>query len=103
MLLIDDNDVIQEVKFTGSGCAISVASASMMTDEIIGKKVQEVEKIIEEVLGTMRGENEVESLDEHGDLVALKGVIKFPVRVKCATLAWHAVKDGLKKNKKERE
>ena len=57
-----------------------------MTDEIKGKKVQEVKKIIEDVLGTMRGENEPGNLDDHGDLVALKGVIKFPVRVKCATL-----------------
>lgn len=103
MLLIDKDDIIQDVKFTGSGCAISVASASMMTDEIKGKKVQEVKKIIEDVLGTMRGGNEVDNLDNHGDLVALKGVVKFPVRVKCATLAWHAVKDGLKKNEKEKE
>jgi nitrogen fixation NifU-like protein len=103
MLLIDENDIVQDVKFTGSGCAISVASASMMTDEIKGKKVQEVKAIIENVLGAMRGENDVENLDQHGDLVALKGVIKFPVRVKCATLAWHAVKNGLEKNKKEKE
>ena len=103
MLLIDENDIIQDVKFTGSGCAISVASASIMTDEIKGKKVQEVKKIIEDVLGTMRGENEPGNLDDHGDLVALKGVIKFPVRVKCATLAWHAVKDGLKKDEKDKE
>ena len=74
-----------------------------MTDEIKGKKVQDVKKIIEDVLGTMRGEKQVDNLDEHGDLVALKGVVKFPVRVKCATLAWHAVKDGLKKNEKEKE
>jgi len=102
MLVIDENDIIQDVKFTGSGCAISMASASMMTDEIQGKKVQDVREIIEDVLGAMRGEKQVDSLDEHGDLVALKGVIKFPVRVKCATLAWHAVKDGITKCEQEK-
>ena len=103
MLLIDDNDIVQDVKFTGSGCAISVASASMMTEEIKGKNVQDVKNIIEDVLGTMRGDNELDHLDNHGDLIALKGVIKFPVRVKCATLAWHAVKDGLEKNKENKK
>ena len=97
MILIDDKGLVNEVKFTGSGCAISVASASIMTDEIKGKPVEEVKTIIEEVLGAMRGEKEPETLNTHGDLAALKGVIKFPIRVKCATLAWHAVKDALKK------
>jgi nitrogen fixation NifU-like protein len=99
MILIDDKGLVKEVKFTGSGCAISVASASMMTDEIKGKPVEEVKAIIEEVIGTMRGEKDPETLNTHGDLAALKGVVKFPVRVKCATLAWHAVKDALEKSK----
>ncbi len=101
MLYVDEKDIVQEVKFTGSGCAISVASASMMTEEIKGKHVAEAGKIIEEVLETMRGEKEPGILEDYGDLVALKGVIKFPVRVKCATLAWHAVKDALEKRKKD--
>jgi nitrogen fixation NifU-like protein len=100
MIRVDDQDRVQEVKFTGSGCAISVASASIMTDEIKGKPVEEVKKIIEEVLGTMRGEKDPEILETHGDLAVLKGVIKYPVRVKCATLAWHAVRDALKKVEK---
>jgi nitrogen fixation NifU-like protein len=99
MILIDDKGLVKEVKFTGSGCAISVASASMMTDEIKGKPVEEVKAIIEEVIGTMRGEKDPETLNAHGDLAALKGVVKFPIRVKCATLAWHAVKDALEKSK----
>jgi nitrogen fixation NifU-like protein len=97
MILVDEKGMVDEIKFTGSGCAISVASASIMTDEIKGKSVEEVKRIIEEVLGAMRGEKEPETLNTHGDLAALKGVIKFPIRVKCATLAWHAVKDALKK------
>jgi nitrogen fixation NifU-like protein len=100
MLLVDEDNMVQEVKFTGSGCAISMASASMMTDEIKGKPLSEVKKIIEDVLGSMRGEKAAETLDEHGDLAALKGVMKYPVRVKCATLAWHAVKDAIAKSKK---
>jgi nitrogen fixation NifU-like protein len=98
MVLIDENEIVQEVNFTGSGCAISMASASMMTEEIKGKPLREVKKIIEDVLGSMRGDKAIEILDEHGDLAALKGVMKFPVRVKCATLAWHAVKDAIAKD-----
>jgi nitrogen fixation NifU-like protein len=97
MILVDDKGMVEEVKFTGSGCAISVASASIMTDEIKGKSVEDVKEMIEEILGTMRGEKDPEILNNHGDLAALKGVIKFPIRVKCATLAWHAVKGALEK------
>lgn len=100
MIYLDDQDIVQDVKFSGSGCAISMASASIMTDELKGKPLSEVQQIIEDVLGSMRGEKAAETLDEHGDLAALKGVMKFPVRVKCATLAWHAVKDAIAKSKR---
>jgi nitrogen fixation NifU-like protein len=96
-LEVDNDGIVKDLKFSGSGCAISVASASIMTDEIKGKTVEEAEAIIEDVLETMTGKREPDSLDKHGDLVALKGVIKFPVRVKCATLAWHAVQDAVHK------
>jgi len=97
MIFIDNSGIIKDVKFTGSGCAISVASASIMTDEIKGKKISEVKVILDDVLQAMRGQKAPETLDEHGDLIALKGVVKFPVRVKCATLAWHAIKDAIEK------
>lgn len=97
MIFVDQGGIVKDVKFTGSGCAISVASASIMTDEIKGKKISEVKGIIDDVLQAMRGQKEPETLDEHGDLIALKGVVKFPVRVKCATLAWHAIKDAIEK------
>ncbi|OGB69978.1 MAG: SUF system NifU family Fe-S cluster assembly protein [Caldithrix sp. RBG_13_44_9] len=100
MVYLNDENIVKEVKFTGSGCAISMASASIMTDELKGKPLSEVQQIIEDVLGSMRGEKAAETLDEHGDLAALKGVMKFPVRVKCATLAWHAVKDAIAKSKR---
>jgi nitrogen fixation NifU-like protein len=95
MVWIDEEGKIKDLKFTGSGCAISVASASMMTEELIGKTVPEAEEIISEVIEIMRGEKNPEALEKHGDITALKGVIKFPVRVKCATLSWHAVKQAL--------
>jgi nitrogen fixation protein NifU and related proteins len=95
MLEVDENGKITDVKFSGGGCAISMASASMMTDEIKGKTLTEAKKIIADVLEIMRGEKEADVLDEHGDLMALKGVQKFPVRIKCATLSWHAVKDAI--------
>ena len=101
MLDIDEDGIVKNTKFTGSGCAISIASASIMTDEIKGKKLSEVSEIILDVLQTMRGEQDADTLEKHGDLVALKGVIKFPIRVKCATLAWHAVKDAIEKYQKK--
>jgi nitrogen fixation NifU-like protein len=102
MIFIDNSGIIKDVKFTGSGCAISVASASIMTDEIKGKKISEVKVILDDVLQAMRGQKAPETLDEHGDLIALKGVVKFPVRVKCATLAWHAIKDAIEKIEQQR-
>lgn len=101
MVMVDENEMVQEVKFTGSGCAISMASASMMTEEVRGKPLSEVKKIIEDVLDSMRGEKPANALDEHGDLAALKGVMKFPMRVKCATLAWHAIRDAISKKKEK--
>ncbi len=99
MVHIDDEKIIRDIKFTGSGCAISVASASIMTEELIGKKLDEAENIIKDVLEVLRGEKDPNILKEHGDLAVLKGVIRFPVRVKCATLSWHAIQDAINKNK----
>lgn len=84
-----ENDVVKDVSFQGSGCAISVASASMMTDAIKGKTKAEAEKMFEH-FHTMitKGGPADESLGKLGVLV---GVNKFPARVKCAILSWHAV------------
>ena len=98
MLYLNEQGKIEEVKFSGSGCAISVASASMMTEAIKGKTVQEARKMIQDVLSVMRGEKDPDVLDEYGDISALKGVIKFPVRIKCASLSWHAAEDVLEQN-----
>ena len=94
-LWVDDRQKIQDIKFSGQGCAISIASASMMTDTVKGKSVSEAREIAQTIIRTMRGEDSSEILDDFGDLVALKGVIQFPARVKCATLAWHALEHAL--------
>ncbi|MCK5739207.1 SUF system NifU family Fe-S cluster assembly protein [bacterium] len=94
-LLVSDDGMVEDVQFSGSGCAISMASSSMMTDLVQGKPVADVREMIQSVQKAMRGETNADNLDELGDLTALKGVIKFPVRVKCATLGWHALEDAL--------
>jgi nitrogen fixation NifU-like protein len=82
---------VEKVEFDGKGCAISVASASMMTEMLTGKPVDEVRNIIEKFQAIMRGEGDRVELEEWGELAALAGVIDFPLRVKCATLSWHAL------------
>ncbi|NNM68265.1 MAG: SUF system NifU family Fe-S cluster assembly protein [Spirochaetales bacterium] len=91
---------IQSVYFDGSGCSISMCSASMMSDLLSGRTVDEARRLVEEFLAVIRGEISPEKLDELGDLAALKGVVELPVRVKCATLAWHAVEQALNQQPK---
>lgn len=90
--------VIEDASFTGIGCAISQASASMMIDVIKGKSVDEGRKLAQTFLGMIKGEvtgeSELEALE---DAVALKNISKMPARVKCAVLGWHTLEDGLGK------
>ncbi len=86
--------VIEDLRFDGSGCSISTASASMMTDAVIGKKVEDALTLSEEFSQMVQG-NEKEDLDELGDAAMLSGVAKFPARIKCATLAWKALDQAL--------
>lgn len=79
------------VVFTGRGCSISQASASMLTDHLGGKSREEAEREIEAFLEMMR----TEEREELGDLAALKGIIQTPNRIRCATLAWDAFRRGL--------
>jgi len=94
-----DGDTIREVAFQGSGCAISQASASMMTDAVKGKTLEEARALSEQFrnLLTDRGEEPVDP-DTLGKLAVFTGVKEYPMRVKCATLAWHtlaaALEDG---------
>jgi nitrogen fixation NifU-like protein len=95
-LLVDKDDRIADVKFEGKGCAISQASASLMTDMIAGRTVAEAEKLMGGFLNLVKGET-VEGLDEDDreTLDVMAGVSAFPMRVKCATLAWHTMKSAL--------
>lgn len=92
--------VIRDISFKGSGCAISKASASMMTTELKGKSEAEAERFFDNVHKMLMGEMAVEDseLESLGKLKILSGVCKFPARVKCASLAWHTVNAALKGN-----
>ena len=82
-------DVVNDVRFKGTGCSISMSSASMMTEAVKGKSLQDALLIMAEFKKMIRGEDYDEEL--LGDLEALSGISKFPARVKCATLAWNAL------------
>lgn len=86
---------LKKVRFDGDGCAISTASASMMTEIVEGKTREEVLEMVGKFIGIMRNKSE-DTLEDWDDLIALEGVIKYPLRVKCATLPWHALEDALK-------
>lgn len=89
-----DGDRIEEVSFTGSGCAISKASASVMSSTIKGKSKEEAESLFETFHRLVTGTGELETADL-GRLAAFSGVSEFPARVKCATLAWHTLRNAL--------
>jgi nitrogen fixation protein NifU and related proteins len=90
--------VIRDISFKGSGCAISKASASMMTTELKGKSEAEAEQLFANVHKMLMGETGINDseLEGLGKLKILSGVCKFPARVKCASLAWHTVNAALK-------
>jgi len=92
---LDDQDVIQAICFEGHGCSISMASSSMMTEIMEGKSLEEALDIVRIFEGMMQGEAEFPDTDEYLDVISLKGVADFPVRLKCATLAWDTVKRGI--------
>jgi nitrogen fixation NifU-like protein len=95
-----DGEIISEIAFQGSGCAISKASASVMSTVLKGKTREEAEKWFEKfhtlVRGEMKGETGIEEL---GKLAAFAGVSEFPARVKCAILPWHTMKNAIEKKK----
>ena len=89
-----DGDRVADVAYKGSGCSISQSSASMMTEAIYGKSLDETKRLSEAFRAMMRGDDDADP-ESLGDLEALSGVRKFPVRVKCATLAWHTLEEAL--------
>ena len=105
--LLVDGDKVTDVKITGQGCSISQSSASMMSAAVKGKSVDEARALIRAFKGLMsihesrlEGEGDAEPAPPEpevklGDLEALQGVVKFPVRIKCATLSWNTLAQGL--------
>jgi nitrogen fixation NifU-like protein len=90
-----EDDTVQDAKFEGEGCSISMSSASMMTQAIKGKNVDDALQMSNAFSRMMMGE-EIDTDLEFGDIEALQGVSKFPARIKCATLAWKAMEKGVK-------
>ncbi|HKJ74043.1 MAG TPA: SUF system NifU family Fe-S cluster assembly protein [Alphaproteobacteria bacterium] len=92
--VVDKDGRIQDVKFEGHGCAISTASASMMTDAVKGKTVEEARQLFEHFHDLVTKDDALPE-DDMDKLVVLAGVREFPMRVKCATLAWHTLNAAL--------
>lgn len=92
-----DGDTIKDLSFEGSGCAICMASASLMTDELSGRNIDTAEALYVRFHDLVTGESaKAPDLDVLGKLAVFLGVREFPVRVKCATLPWHALRAALK-------
>ncbi len=95
-----NGDIIEDMAFTGHGCAISQASTSIMIDTLKGKTIEEVKEIIETFIAMIKREEQDEkALKKLEDAVAFKNVSNMPARVKCALLAWHTIEDLLQKSK----
>jgi nitrogen fixation NifU-like protein len=94
--MVNDDDVIQDIKFTGEGCAISIASASLMTQNLKGKTLEYANNLFEDFSNLISGnESNLKIINEEDSLYSLKGVGAFPMRVKCATMSWHAFKSAI--------
>lgn len=89
-----DGDVIKDIGFTGTGCAISKASASVMSSSVKGKTLAEAHELFEKFHQLVTGEGGLDAA-EYGRFAAFSGVSEFPARVKCATLAWHTLNSAL--------
>lgn len=94
-----DGDVISDASFQGSGCAISTASVSLMTEIVKGKTITEAEELFHQVHEMVTGKDEDVNLEAIGKLAVLAGVRDYPARVKCASLAWHTLDAAIKNEK----
>ena len=102
-LKLNGQKIVEDISFEGSGCAISMASASIMTDLIKGKNEHEAKEIVEDFLGMIKENPDLKSEylkeDEKTKLMCLSGVKQYPMRVKCATLSWHTFVSALDDSK----
>ena len=98
-LRLNENKKVEDIAYEGQGCAISMASASKMTDMIRGKEEKEVKEIVTDFLGMIKEkdtlDNKILKEDEKTKLMSLSGVKQYPMRVKCATLSWHTLTTAL--------
>ena len=98
-LKLDEQKKVQDISFEGQGCAISMASASIMTDLVKGKEEHEVKEIVEDFLEMIKEKDQLNNKiledNEKTKLMSLSGVKKYPMRVKCATLSWHTLTSDL--------
>ena len=98
-LKVEDGKV-RDARFVGEGCSISMSSASMMTEAVKGKSVEEALELSHQFSELMQGK-EIDEAVDLGDIEALSGVAKFPARIKCATLAWKALEQGIRQSGQE--
>ena len=98
-LKLDEDKKVQDISFEGPGCAISMASASIMTDMVRGKEENEVKEIVNDFLAMIKEkdslDNNILKDDDKTKLMSLSGVKQYPMRVKCATLSWHTLTSAL--------
>ncbi len=98
-LRLNENKKVEDIAFEGHGCAISMASASIMTDMVRGKEEKEVKEIVSDFLGMIKEKDSLVTNilkdDEKTKLMSLSGVKQYPMRVKCATLSWHTLTSAL--------
>ena len=104
-LKLNENKKVEDISFEGSGCAISMASASIMTDLVRGKEEAEVKEMVEDFLGMIKENPDLKSdklkEDEKTKLMCLSGVKQYPMRVKCATLSWHTLVSAIDNKQEE--
>ena len=104
-LKMDNRKKVEDLTFEGDGCAISLASASIMTELVKGKSFEEAKEIMDAFINMIKNTSEIESNhldeDQKTKLMSLSGVKQFPMRVKCATLSWHTLNSAIKEKKEE--
>ena len=104
-LKLNDNKKLEDISFEGQGCAISMASASIMTDLLKGKEEKEVKEIVNDFLEMIKEKDEIKTNllkeDEKTKLMCLSGVKQYPMRVKCATLSWHTLTSAIDRSQNE--
>ena len=104
-LKLNENKKVEDISFEGEGCAISMASASIMTDLLRGKEENDVKEIVSDFLEMIKEKDEIKTNllkdDEKTKLMCLSGVKQYPMRVKCATLSWHTLTSAIEKSQNE--